>query len=144
MSSILTYDYHLNWYKLRKGSIHYGYVLHQKVSFKMGPFSKHEHTHPGIFILEWPHPLGGGGGICRARGPIRHAIWSAIIWPPTPAHPLRCPTYPFTLSSGLTCAEAIQTSSLVLNHNLNTRSPMVMCHLGNLPFRVQEVRLRLQ
>ena len=43
-------------------SIHYGYVLHQKVSFKMGPFSNPEHTHPGNLILESPP-----GGRCHGR-----------------------------------------------------------------------------
>ena len=51
---ILTYYYHINGYKLCKGSIHYGYVLHQKVSFKIGPFSNPGHTHPCIFILDLP------------------------------------------------------------------------------------------
>ena len=43
-------------------SINYGYVLHQKVSFKMGPFSNPEHTHPGNLILESPP-----GGRCHGR-----------------------------------------------------------------------------
>ena len=50
----VTYYYHLNGYKLRKGSIHYGYVLHQKVSFKMGPFPNQD-THIRAFLY-WSRP----------------------------------------------------------------------------------------
>ena len=45
-----------NRYELSKGSIHYGYVLQWKVSFKMVPFSNPRHSDPGIFTLESPPP----------------------------------------------------------------------------------------
>ena len=34
--------------------LHYGEALQVKESLKNGQFSDTQHTHPGIFILEWP------------------------------------------------------------------------------------------
>ena len=50
------------------GTICFLFFLHE-ASFKMGTFSDPQHTHPGIFILESPHPLG-----------LTHMMQSVILY----------------------------------------------------------------